>query len=221
MEDTTSQNSELNGWIDPEPPRTVPEAFEATLPSETRSAESQPQVPTSTIARNRWSGLGRDVLGTMLPAALIALLIHVFLAQATRVYGQSMQPNLHTNERLVVEKLSYRFHGPRRGDVVVLHDPGGSSELLIKRVVGLPGERVTIADGRVFIDGVALAEPYLDQETQSQARSWLVPPLQVFVMGDNRQVSRDSRTFGPVPRDQIVGRALFRYWPLDHFGLVR
>jgi signal peptidase I len=157
----------------------------------------------------------------MVPAALIALLIHVFLAQATRVYGQSMQPNLHTNERLVVEKLGYRFHGPRRGDVIVLHDPSGSSELLIKRVIGLPGERVTIADGRVFIDGVGLAEPYLDQGTQSQARSWLVPPLHVFVMGDNRQASRDSRSFGSVPRDQIVGRALFRYWPLDHFGIVR
>jgi len=172
-------------------------------------------------AKSRWGGLARDVVGTILPAVLIALLIHVFLAQATRVYGQSMQPNLHTNERLVVEKLSYRFHGPRRGDVVVLHDPSGGSELLIKRVVGLPGERVTVADGQVFIDGVALEEPYLNQETQGNGRSWLVPPLQVFVMGDNRQASRDSRSFGAVGLDQIIGRALFRYWPLDLFGLLR
>jgi len=164
--------------------------------------------------------LARDLAGTILPAVLIALLIHVFLAQATRVYGQSMQPNLHTNERLVVEKLSYRFHGPRRGDVVVLHDPGGGSELLIKRVIGLPGERVTIADGRVFIDGVALEESYLNQETQGSGRSWLVPPLQVFVMGDNRQASRDSRSFGPVVLDQIIGRALFRYWPPDQIGIL-
>jgi signal peptidase I len=171
--------------------------------------------------RSRWGGLARDVVGTIVPAVLIALLIHVFLAQATRVYGQSMQPNLHTNERLVVEKLSYHFHGPRRGDVVVLHDPSGSSELLIKRVVGLPGERVTVADGRVFIDGIQLDEPYLNQETQSAGRSWLVPPLQVFVMGDNRQASRDSRSFGPVPRDEIIGRALFRYWPLDQIGILR
>ena len=98
-----------------------------------------------------------------MPAIVIALLIHVFLAQATRVYGQSMEPNLHTNERLVIEKFSYRFHGPRRGDVVVLRDPGGSPELLIKRVVGLPGERVTLADGRVYIDGAPLDEPYLNQ----------------------------------------------------------
>jgi len=170
-------------------------------------------------AKSPWSGLVRDVVGTIVPAVLIALLIHVFLAQATRVYGQSMQPNLQTNERLVIEKMSYRLHGPRRGDVVVLRDPSGGSELLIKRVVGLPGERVTIANGQVFIDGVELEEPYLDQETESGG-SWLVPPLQVFVMGDNRQASRDSRSFGAVGRDQIIGRALFRYWPLDQIGII-
>jgi signal peptidase I len=162
----------------------------------------------------------RDIVGTILPAIIIALLIHVFLAQATRVYGQSMEPNLHSNERLVIEKLSYRFHGPRRGDVVVLHDPGGSPELLIKRVVGLPGERVTVADGRVFIDGKTLEEPYLDQDTLGGGRSWIVPPLTVFVMGDNRSASRDSRTFGPVPMEQIIGRALVRYWPLAEMGKV-
>lgn len=162
----------------------------------------------------------RDLLGTVVPAVVIALLIHAFLAQATRVYGQSMHPNLHSNERLVVEKLSYRFHGPRRGDVVVLRDPSGSPELLIKRVIGLPGERVTIANGQVFIDGVPLEEPYLDQETQGGGRSWIVPPFHVFVMGDNRSASRDSRNFGPVPLDLIVGRAIFRYWPPSQIGPV-
>jgi len=161
-----------------------------------------------------------DLVTTVLPAVVIALLIHAFLAQATRVYGQSMEPNLHSDERLVVEKLSYRFHGPRRGDIVVLHDPAGGPELLIKRVIGLPGERVTIADGRVYIDGVALDEPYVAQTTQGNGRAWIVPPLTVFVMGDNRSASRDSRVFGPVPLDQIVGRAVFRYWPLAEIGLV-
>lgn len=165
--------------------------------------------------------LARDILGTILPAVVIALLIHAFLAQATRVYGQSMEPNLHTNERLVIEKLSYRFHAPRRGDVVVLRDPGGSPELLIKRVVGLPGERVTIANGTVFVDSAPIAEPYLDQETQGGGRSWVVPPFTVFVMGDNRSASRDSRVFGPVDLDEIVGRALFRYWPLSEVGIIR
>ena len=175
-------------------------------------------------ARSGWQiqmgSLLRDLFGTVVPAVIIALLIHQFLAQATRVYGQSMQPNLYTNERLVVEKLTYRFHGPRRGDVIVLHDPEGGPESLIKRVVGLPGERIQITDGRLFIDGVLLDEPYLSQGTQSVGRSWSVPPLSVFVLGDNRVASRDSRTFGAVQLDQIVGRALFRYWPLSQVGTV-
>ena len=176
--------------------------------------------PDRRRARSVAGGALRDLFGTILPAVGIALLIHVFLAQATRVYGQSMEPSLHTNERLVVEKLSYRFHGPRRGDIVVLHDPTGGPELLIKRVVGLPGERVTMFDGRVAIDGAPLEEPYLSQPTLGQGRSWLVPPLSVFVMGDNRGASRDSRIFGPVPMEQLVGRAVFRYWPPDGVGIM-
>lgn len=178
-----------------------------------------PQAPTAGAGRLR--AALRDLFGTILPAVVIALLIHAFLAQATRVYGQSMEPNLHSDERLVVEKLSYRFHGPRRGDIVVLHDPAGGPELLIKRVIGLPGERVVIADGRVYIDGMALHEPYLTQPTTGNSRAVLVPPLTVFVMGDNRSASRDSRVFGPVPLDQIVGRALFRYWPPAEIGSVQ
>lgn len=187
-------------------------------PTEAQKTAFPPGARTTIGGRAR--GALRDLLGTIVPAVVIALLIHAFLAQATRVYGQSMEPNLHSDERLVVEKLSYRFHGPRRGDIVVLHDPSGGPELLIKRVVGLPGERVTMSDGRVYIDGVALAESYLSQSTQGSGRSWLVPPLTVFVMGDNRNASRDSRVFGPVSLDQIVGRALFRYWPPTEIGSV-
>jgi signal peptidase I len=190
------------------------------------SEAPEPVVPEPASApkpkKRHWLvALMLDLGSTVVPAIVIALVIHVFLAQATRVYGQSMEPNLHTNQRLVIEKLSYRWHGPQRGDVVVLHDPGGSPELLIKRVIGLPGERVTIADGRVYIDGVALDEPYLTQSTQGSGRSWVVPPLSVFVMGDNRSASRDSRIFGTVPLNQIVGHAIFRYWPPEQIGAVR
>lgn len=180
-----------------------------------------PGAPKVRVGIGGWLGLAlRDAAGTIVPAIVIALLIHVFLAQATRVYGQSMEPNLHTNERLVIEKFSYHFHGPRRGDVIVLRDPGGTPELLIKRVIGLPGERVTLADGKVYIDGQPLNEPYLDQSTQGGGRSWVVPPLTVFVMGDNRSASRDSRIFGPVALEELIGRALFRYWPLGEVGPV-
>ncbi|MGQ9626477.1 MAG: signal peptidase I [Anaerolineae bacterium] len=168
-----------------------------------------------------WLKLGRDVLETVLPAIFIALLINLFLAQATRVYGQSMEPNLHPDQRLVVEKLSYLFHPPRRGDVVVLRLPQRGSELLIKRVIGLPGDTVEIKNGRVYIDGRPLEEPYLNQPTPGEMAARVVPPLKVFVLGDNRSFSNDSRTFGMVPFENIVGRAWFSYWPIDEISWVR
>jgi len=132
-----------------------------------------------------------------------------------------MEPNLHTDQRLVVEKVSYRFHGPRRGDIVVIRVPSQGEELLIKRVVGLPGETVEIRDGRVYIDGQLLDEPYASGSTrQGRTAQVVVPPLHVFVMGDNRDHSNDSRAFGPVPIDNIVGRAWLSYWPLRDAGLI-
>ena len=162
----------------------------------------------------------REVLETAVPAIMIALLINLFLAQATRVYGQSMEPNLHTDQRLIVEKLSYHMHPPRRGDVIVLKLHHDDSELLIKRVIGLPGEEVEIKDGRVFVNGKVLAEPYLNQYTQGQMAPRVVPPLQVFVLGDNRGFSNDSRSFGMVDFSDIVGRAWLSYWPISQIGTV-
>lgn len=157
----------------------------------------------------------RDILETLLPAALIAILINLFLAQATRVYGQSMEPNIHSDQRLVIEKVSYMFHGPRRGDIVVLKLPEHESELLIKRVIALPGERVEIREGKVYVDGTVLPEPYLTQNTPGHMAPEVVPPFHVFVMGDNRGASNDSRSFGMVPLDHIVGKAWVSYWPLS------
>jgi signal peptidase I len=166
----------------------------------------------------------REVLETMVPAVILALLINLFLAQATRVFGQSMEPNLHTDQRLVVEKISYNrlwhVRGPQRGDVVVLR-LGNESELLIKRVIGLPGDRVEIRGGRVFINGRPLTEPYLSQPTNGDYGPVDVPPLSLFVLGDNRGFSNDSRSFGPVSLDNVVGRAWFSYWPPGQWGLVR
>jgi signal peptidase I len=163
----------------------------------------------------------REVLETVLPAILIALLINVFIGQATRVEGQSMEPNLHTDQRLVVEKVSYRFHGPQRFDVVVLKMPSQGDELLIKRVVGLPGETVEIHDGHVYIDGQRLDEPFLEEATRpGRHGTVVVPPLHVYVLGDNRNHSNDSRSFGPVPIENLVGRAWISYWPLENLGVV-
>lgn len=162
----------------------------------------------------------RDVLETIVPAVIIALLINLFLAQATRVYGQSMEPNLHTDQRLVVEKLSYNFHAPHRGDVVILKINDEAEDLLIKRVIALPGETVEIKDGRVYIDGKILEEAYLAQETRGRYGPLYVPPLHVFVLGDNRGASNDSRSFGTIHLNQIVGRAWLSYWPVEEWGLV-
>jgi signal peptidase I len=166
----------------------------------------------------------REVLETMIPAVIIALLINLLLAQATRVYGQSMEPNLHTDQRLVVEKISYNrwwpMRGPQRGDVVVFR-ANPHADLLIKRVIGLPGDRVEIQGDQVFINGEPLNEPYLTQPTQGDYGPVDVPPLHIFVLGDNRGFSNDSRSFGPLPLESVVGRAWFSYWPPDQWGLVR
>lgn len=174
------------------------------------------QTDASGSGRRR-GGLAREIAETVVPAIIIALLIHVFLAQATRVFGQSMEPNLHTDMRLVVEKISYQLHSPERGDIVVLR-VRPEDELLIKRVVGLPGDEVAIHDGRVYINGQPLDEDYLNQETRGNLAPRVVPPLHVFVMGDNRRASNDSRSFGPVHIDNIVGRAWFSYWPPEAVG---
>jgi signal peptidase I len=182
----------------------------------------EPNHPPQRTGAGRWiARLLREGLETIIPALLIALLINVFVGQATRVEGQSMEPSLHSDQRLVVEKLSYRFHGPRRFDIVVLKLPDQSDELLIKRVIGLPGETVEIRDGHIFLNGVQLREPFIVQDTRAGRHGLVtVPPLHVYVLGDNRNHSNDSRSFGPIPIDNIVGRAWLSYWPLEELGPV-
>jgi signal peptidase I len=162
----------------------------------------------------------REILETIVPAVVIALLINLLLAQATRVYGHSMDPNLQTDQRLVVEKISYRFQEPQRSDVVVIRLPQHSEELLIKRVIGLPGERVSLTDGQVYINGVPLDEPYLKYPAHGYMEEHLVSDEHVFVLGDNRGASNDSRAFGEVSFDAVVGRAWVSYWPPERIGWV-
>lgn len=162
-----------------------------------------------------------EVLETVLPALVIVLVINAFLAQATRVEGQSMEPNLHNDQRLIIEKISYHLHPPQRGDIIVLQLPNRQTDPLIKRVVGLPGETVEITNGQVLINGQPLNEPYLNQFTYQGMPPKVVPPGEVFVLGDNRGFSNDSRAFGFVPFSDIIGRAWFRYWPPLEIGPVR
>jgi signal peptidase I len=159
-----------------------------------------------------------EALQVMLPALALALVVHLFLAQATIVYGQSMEPNLHPNQRLIVDKLSYRLHSPQRNDIVVVDLPD-MEEMLVKRIVALPGETVEVRRGVVYVNGVAISEPYPHDLTPYDMAPRTLGPLAYFVMGDNRGNSNDSRSFGPVTRDEVVGRVWLRYWPLDQFVL--
>jgi signal peptidase I len=161
----------------------------------------------------------REIGETVIPAVIIALFINLFLAQATQVLGQSMEPTLHSSQRVVIEKVSYVLHGPRRGDIVVI-DSENQSEMLIKRVVGLPGEMIEVRNGQVFIDGELLEEPWTVRQGGGRFGPQTVPPLHVFVLGDNRGASNDSRNFGPVLIDDIVGQAWISYWPPGDVGFV-
>jgi signal peptidase I len=181
--------------------------------------EPEPRGPRAQALRWLLQAL-REVAETVIPAVVIALIINLFLAQATQVLGQSMEPNLHSTQRVVVEKVTYRFfHGPRRGDIVVIALPE-QSEMLIKRVVGLPGETIEVRSGKVYIEGELLDEPWTVNPGGGSYGPRTIPPLHIFVMGDNRGASNDSRNFGPVAIEHIVGHAWFSYWPPEYVGFV-
>jgi len=158
-------------------------------------------------------------------ALIVALLIRAFLVQAFYIPSESMEPTLRESDRVLVNKLSYDLHEVNRGDVVVFHrppsEPAGGIDDLIKRAIGLGGETIEGRDGRIWIDDRPLIEPYLtDAAVTSDFGPLLIPEDHVFVMGDNRQNSRDSRFFGPIDEDLIVGRAFVRVWPVPRVGLL-
>ncbi len=153
--------------------------------------------------------------------------VRYYLIKPFYVKGASMMPNFENHEYLIIDEISYRFNQPRRGDAVVIRYPLEESQYFIKRIVGLPGERIRIAGGNVYIYnqdkplGEMLSEPYLAGDVRTFGDVDLVlAEGQYYVMGDNRGASLDSRVFGPVTRSEIVGRTLLRGWPLTRVGLV-
>jgi signal peptidase I len=129
------------------------------------------------------------------------------------VLGQSMEPTLHTNEYVLLDKLSYRFHQPVRGDIVVFKYPYAPSEDYIKRVIGLPGDHVIVQDGHVYVNGRELSERYI-ADAPNYTDDKVVPRGYLYVLGDNRDNSSDSHAWGLLPEQDLVGRAMFAYWPL-------
>jgi signal peptidase I len=161
-------------------------------------------------------------------AALMAILIVVFVVQPVKVEGTSMQPRLENDERIFVNKFKYNFEPIQRGDIVVFWFPDEPSKSFIKRVIGLPGETIGMDPlGHITINGVPIDESYLAPERNQAARErwrtvrddWkVVKQHYYFVMGDNRDASNDSRSWGLVPEKYIYGKAMFRYWPLQRMG---
>ncbi|MFA5155091.1 MAG: signal peptidase I [Patescibacteria group bacterium] len=154
----------------------------------------------------------------------IILPVRYFLIQPFYVKGASMEPNFHDHEYLIIDEISYRFESPRRGQVIVFRYPRDPQEYFIKRIIGLPGEEVQIKDGQILIfngdypDGLALPESYLPSDLMTYDQSGAkvaLGPDEYFVLGDNRNASKDSRSFGPVNRSFITGKVLFRGWPLN------
>jgi signal peptidase I len=194
--------------------------------NDTLTDEGEQRVwdPTDTqpLSLSRAFG-GRSLLREILETALLALVVFLVLNTLTgrfQVRGSSMEPTLHDGQYLVVSKVAYWFRPAERGDIVVFRPPNSLSDDYIKRIVGLPGEQVKITNGQVRVDGVPLEETYIvNQSTYSG--SWTLGSLEYFVLGDNRSNSSDSHTWGTVPKENIVGKAWFCYWPPEVLGLVR
>ena len=156
-------------------------------------------------------------------AGMVCLLVVTFIAQPFKVDGSSMLPNLKSNERIMANKFVARFGELKRGDVVVFWYPFDPSRTYVKRVIGLPGEMIEIRDGYVYIDGRRLSEPYL-QPSYRDNRDFKpvnVKPAHYYLMGDNREISNDSRYFGQVPQRYILGKVMFIYWPISEMGIIR
>jgi len=171
--------------------------------------------------------LVREIIETVVLTILMFLVIRLAV-QNFNIEGQSMEPSLHDKELILVDKWSYLFHPPTRGDVIVFVAPPEPSQDYIKRIVALPGDTITIRDTTVIVDGVTLNETYVDPKRQGNLYAYktisnmIVPPDDYFVLGDNRIGSSDSRNWGFVPRANIIGRAALVYWPLgqDNDGLL-
>lgn len=159
-----------------------------------------------------------EVLQALAIAVLISVGLNLFVVQVTEVRQRSMEPTLLSGDRVLVSKVDYRLHPPERGDIIVFRPPIDTNIPYVKRVVALPGETVDLRDGRVAVNGRLLDEPYAFGQTQvrsSQVRfPFRVPAGHVFVLGDNRPVSGDSREWGPVPDENVIGKVILKFWPL-------
>ena len=182
-------------------------------------SQEYPDLPPDEPEGVGWRRFAKDILEVVVISLFLFFSINAVSARI-RVESVSMQPTLFAGNFVVVNKLAYQFGEPERGDIVVFeYPPDPNQDPYIKRVIGLPGESVQIADGKVMINGVHIQEPYLVSDTH-QGGGWSVPEDSLFVMGDNRRNSSDSRSWGVVPLENVIGKALVIYWPPEKWELL-
>jgi len=188
--------------------------------------ESQPA--SSPPAAKSLADQIRENVQSIAIALVLALLIRTFIAEPRFIPSESMLPTLEVGDRLVVEKVSYYFRAPDPGEIVVFSPPPplqeqgyGDDQAFIKRVIGTEGDRLTVRNGRVYRNNRALDETYILEPPAYNLPKLEVPPESLFVMGDNRNNSRDSHVWGFLPEDKVIGRAVFRFWPPNRIGFVR
>lgn len=199
-----------------------------SIESSSMSPPSPPSLESQSRADQapslRFRGLLAN-LPTLLIALALALVLRTWVAEPRFIPSTSMAPTLHIGDRLVVDKLSYHWQPPRRGDIVVFRPPQSlqkegydSHQAFIKRVIGEPGDTLQVIQGQVWLNGQSLIEPYILEPPRYQTPPLLVPPGSLLVLGDNRNNSNDSHVWGPLPQENLIGRARFRFWPLHRWG---
>jgi signal peptidase I len=188
-------------------------------------------TPQSAPKNDFWKS-SAELVRTALIVGILAFAIRYFVLQPFIVEGSSMVPRFQTDDYLLVDKLSYRFKEPQRGDIVVFRYPFDITVNYVKRIIGLPGETIRIRSGQVFLineahpEGIKLAEPYINDGAQTMLpagateKDFVVPKDSYFVMGDNRPASSDSREWGMLPKDDLIGKVVIQAYPLDRIHLV-
>nr|NNM90924.1 signal peptidase I [Bacilli bacterium] len=159
-----------------------------------------------------------DLVKAAVVALIIVFFVYQFLFQQFVVSGHSMDHTLANGERLIIDKVPYYFGPPKRGDIIVFHAPSGQD--WVKRVIGLPGDTVAVANGRLVLDGKVIDEPYINGLMDSNFPTTVVPKGDLFVMGDNRNISEDSRIIGPIPISSVIGRVDLVIWPFNNFQVI-
>jgi len=180
--------------------------------------ESTPLIENEKEEGSGWGGFLLETLQTIILAIVLYFLIDTVVARV-RVENISMLPTLQPGEFILVDKISFHFKEVEYGDIVIFHFPQNPREDYIKRVIGLPGDQIRIADGQVYINEQVITEPYLSAPPVYEG-DWTVPGEALFVLGDNRNQSSDSHSWGFVPKENLIGKALVVYWPFDELKLL-